>query len=62
MQGCLIILSHHLSRQLFRVCSDGGSQDWNAAREACQRVLGYGIDWGEDNFAPHSANKSSNSP
>ena len=64
VQGCLIVLSHHLSRQLFRVCSDGGSQDWNAAREACQRVLGYGIDWGEDKLAPvppQSANEASNS-
>jgi len=65
VQGCLIVLSHHLSGQSFRVTSDGRSHDWNAAREACQRVLGYGIDWGEDKLAPvppQSANETSDSP
>jgi hypothetical protein len=65
VQGCLIVLRHHLGGPSFRVSSDGRSQDWNAAREACQRVLGYGIDWGEDKLAPvppQSANEASNSP
>jgi hypothetical protein len=52
VQGCLIVLSRHLGNTYFRVASDGGSRDWNDARDACQRVLGYGIDWGEGALAP----------
>ena len=52
VQCCLIILHHHLSSELFRVSSDGNSAQWNDARDACQHVLGYGMDWGEDQLAP----------
>ena len=52
VQGCLIVLSHHLGNKHFRVSSDGDCRDWNDARDACQHVLGYGIDWGEGKFAP----------
>ena len=51
VQGCLIILSHHLRTAMFRVDSDGRSHDWNDARDACQHILGYGIDWGEGKLA-----------
>lgn len=52
VQGCLIVLSHHLGSNLFRVASDGTSRDWNDARDACQHVLGYGMAWGEGRLAP----------
>ena len=52
VQGCLIVLSHHLTTAKFRVDSDGDSQDWNDARDACQHILGFGIDWGEGKLAP----------
>jgi hypothetical protein len=52
VQGCLIVLSHHLGSGSFRVLSDGTSQGWNDARDACQHILGYGIEWGEDKLAP----------
>jgi hypothetical protein len=52
VQGCLIVLSHHLRHELFRVASDGASRDWNDARNACHHILGFGIDWGEDKLAP----------
>jgi hypothetical protein len=52
VQGCLIVLNHHLGSDQFRVSSDGNSRDWDDARDACQQVLGYGIDWGEDKLAP----------
>jgi hypothetical protein len=47
VQCCLIILHHHLGSGHFRVSSDGTSQQWNEARDVCQHILGYGIDWGE---------------
>jgi hypothetical protein len=47
VQGCLMVLSHHLGTARFRVDSDGTSGDWDEARQACQRVLGYGGEWGE---------------
>jgi hypothetical protein len=52
VQGCLIALHHHLSSSHFRIDSDGDSQAWNDARDACQHVLGFGIDWGEGKLAP----------
>lgn len=52
VQGCLIILSYRLGNGKFRVDSDGDSRAWNDARDACQHVLGYGIDWGEGKLAP----------
>jgi hypothetical protein len=52
VQGCLMVLSHHLDNTRFRVRSDGTTEKWNQARHACQHVLGYGIDWGEDDLAP----------
>jgi hypothetical protein len=52
VQCCLIILQHHLGSDWFRVDSDGGSAKWNDARDACQHVLGYGVEWGEDKLAP----------
>lgn len=54
VQGCLIVLNHHLGSDRFRVSSDGKSRDWDEARNACQQILGYGIDWGEDQLAPAS--------
>jgi hypothetical protein len=54
VQGCLIVLNHHLGIERFRVASDGTSCDWNDARRACQDVLGYGINWGEGKLAPQS--------
>jgi hypothetical protein len=52
VQGCLIVLNHRLGSGKFKVASDGSSNDWNEARDTCQRVLGYGINWGEDKLAP----------
>ncbi|HET6249745.1 MAG TPA: hypothetical protein VFE47_18795 [Tepidisphaeraceae bacterium] len=52
VQGCLIVLSDHLGQAIFAVDSDGTSGQWNAARDACQRVLGYGGDWGCGKLAP----------
>ena len=54
VQGCLIVLSHHLGIDRFRVSSDGTSRDWNDSRDACQHIMGYGIDWGEGKLAPVS--------
>jgi hypothetical protein len=55
VQGCLIVLSHHLGLQHFTVSSDGNSREWDEARDDCQHVLGYGIDWGEGKLAPVTA-------
>lgn len=44
VQAALIVLQHHLG-QCFRVSSDGGAADWDAARKCCQQVLGYGGDF-----------------
>ena len=52
VQACLIVLSHHLGLEQFRVTSDGTSRNWNDARNAAQQILGYGIDWGEGKLAP----------
>jgi hypothetical protein len=52
VQGCLIVLNHHLGSTKFGVASDGTSEQWNDARAACQRILGYGADWGEGELAP----------
>jgi hypothetical protein len=48
----LIVLNHHLGSDQFRVSSDGKSGDWDDARNACQQILVYGIDWGDDKLAP----------
>lgn len=37
----LIVLQHHLGDQ-FRVGSDANDERWGAARDACERLLGYG--------------------
>lgn len=44
--ACLVILKHHFDDD-FRVWSDGDDQEenWPAAREVCQEVLGYGKDF-----------------
>ena len=44
--ACLIVFQHHFGKW-FQVRSDGDDQDegWVAARECCQRVLGYGADF-----------------
>ena len=60
VQGCLIVLSHHIGEARFRVDSDGTSEQWNEARDACQHVLGYGIDWGEGKLAPISPPRPAN--
>jgi hypothetical protein len=52
VQGFLIVLSHRLGNANFRVDSDGTSEQWNQARHACQKVLGYGIDFGQGKLAP----------
>lgn len=41
--ACLIVLRHHFGER-FGVSSDGedGDEGWALARQACQRVLGYG--------------------
>jgi hypothetical protein len=52
VQGCLIVLNHHLGSASFDVASDGSSERWNDARAACQRILGYGADWGDGDLAP----------
>lgn len=57
VQGCLIVLHHHFGTRLLRVSSDGASSDWNDARDACQRVMGYGLDWGEGKLAPAPTQK-----
>ena len=41
VQAALIILKHHLGDTLV-VSSDGEESDWENARAACQRGLGYG--------------------
>ncbi|HZK81206.1 MAG TPA: hypothetical protein VFC46_09075 [Humisphaera sp.] len=61
VQGCLIVLSHRFGNARFRVSSDGTSRDWNDARNACQHVLGYGIDWGEGKWAPLPPNEGKTS-
>jgi hypothetical protein len=57
VQGCLIVLSHHLGSDQFRVSSDGYSHEWNDARQACQYILGYGIAWGDGKLAPVASSK-----
>lgn len=47
----MIVLSHHLGKDCFRIDSDGTSRDWDAARASCQRVVGFGADWGEGKLA-----------
>lgn len=44
--ACLIVFHHHVG-QSYSVRSDGDDADegWVAARETCQRVLGYGADF-----------------
>ena len=44
VQCALIVFRHHFGER-FRVSSDGNSDEWDGAREACQRVLGYGADF-----------------
>lgn len=41
VQGCLIAFQHHFGAE-FAVSSDGDSSAWDAARELCQRAVGYG--------------------
>ncbi|MCE9560508.1 MAG: hypothetical protein K8U57_00495, partial [Planctomycetes bacterium] len=44
--ACLIVFQHHFGKS-YSVSSDGSDDDegWVAAREWCQRVLGYGADF-----------------
>ena len=44
--ACLIVLHHHFGKS-YSVSSDGGDGDdgWVAARDCCQRVLGYGAEF-----------------
>ncbi len=46
--ACLIVFKHHFGDN-FKVSSDGESPDWDKAREACQKFLGYGKDFKIDN-------------
>ena len=41
VQAALIVLKHHLGAAI-TVSSDGDDTDWEAARNACQKWLGYG--------------------
>ena len=41
VQAALIVLKHHLGRAI-TVSSDGDDADWEGARQACQKWLGYG--------------------
>jgi hypothetical protein len=41
--ACLIALKRHSPSSV--VSSDGGSEDWQAARDLCEKVLGYGADF-----------------
>ena len=41
VQAALIVLKHHLAAAI-TVSSDGGEPDWERARAACQKWLGYG--------------------
>lgn len=50
VEACLIVFNHHFGID-FTVSSDADSSEWIAARELCQRALGYGksfslADWG----------------
>lgn len=38
---CLIIAKEWLKERI-EICSDGKSEDWQPARDICQKVLGYG--------------------
>ena len=44
VQISLIICAHHFGKS-FRVRSDGGDDEWAAARLFCQEHLGYGQDF-----------------
>ena len=41
VQAALIVLKRHLGKGII-VSSDGEDSDWEGARQACQRWLGYG--------------------
>lgn len=41
---CLIVLQRRFGDDV-QVASDGESREWQPARDACQRVLGYGADF-----------------
>ena len=41
VQAALIVLKHHLGAAII-VSSDGDDSEWEAARKACQKWLGYG--------------------
>jgi len=44
VQAALVILQHHLGT-LLEVGSDGGDEDWRAAKELVKTHLGYGDDF-----------------
>ncbi|MEI8194292.1 MAG: hypothetical protein WCI73_00125 [Phycisphaerae bacterium] len=44
VQVALIVLKHHLGKAI-EVSSDGEEADWEPARIACQKWLGYGGDF-----------------
>ena len=41
VQVALIVLKHHLGQAIV-ISSDGNEPDWDQARKACQKWLGYG--------------------
>ena len=41
VQLALVVLKHHLGEEI-SVFSDGRDDDWIAARDRCQQLLGYG--------------------
>ena len=43
VQMCLIALKHHFVAVVIK--SDGDNDEWQAARELCQKHLGYGADF-----------------
>ena len=44
IQCCLIVFKQHFDEG-FHVSSDGTDDEWNEARDGCQVLLGYGLDF-----------------
>lgn len=44
VQCCLIVFKQYFNKD-FKVHSDGESENWNEARDICQHIVGYGLDF-----------------
>lgn len=44
VQACLVAFQHHFDTD-FVVSSDGADSEWDAARQLCQRSVGYGAEF-----------------